>query len=91
MDIKTRFGTAKDIKIDPYGNGTYTLAYIFPMNEYDEYILFGFDAPLEDDPVWRFWVEFGDKDGAADTEDAKISDEDKEKIKKLFEEYKKGE
>lgn len=96
MDIQTKFGIAKNIKIEPYGNGTYTLAYInkrkfIPTDEEpygeDAYDLFGFDAPIDDDPEWRFWVEFGDFNGESETYNAEISDDDKEKIKQMYYEY----
>lgn len=87
MDIKTKFGVAKDIKIEPYSeHETYILGYI-NVGE-TEYDLLGFDAPVEDDPVWRFWVESGDADEANETNDAEISEEDKELIKKMYAKYK---
>lgn len=50
MDIKTRFGVARDVKIEPYsGYETYILGYI-SVGE-TEYDLLGFDAPYEDDPI----------------------------------------
>lgn len=87
MDIKTRFGVARDVKIEPYSEyETYILGYIsVGKTEYD---LLGFDAPYEDDSTWRFWVESGDADGASETNDAEISEEDKELIKKMYAEYK---
>ena len=86
MDIKTRFGVARDVEIEPYsGYETYILGYI-SVGE-TEYDLLGFDAPYEDDPTWRFWVESGDADGASETNDAEISEEDKETIKKMYAEY----
>ena len=86
MNIKTRFGVARDVKIEPYfGDETYILGYI-SVGE-TEYNLLGFDAPYDDDPTWRFWVESGDADGASETNDAGISEEDKESIKKMYAEY----
>lgn len=86
MDIKTRFGVARDVEIEPYsGYETYILGYI-SVGE-TEYDLLGFDAPYEDDLTWRFWVESGDADGASETNDAEISEEDKEAIKKMYAEY----
>jgi hypothetical protein len=86
MDIKTRFGIAKDVKIEPYsGHETYTLGYINAGET--EYELLGVDAPLDDDPTWRFWVESGDTNGANETNNAEISEEDQELIKKMYAEY----
>lgn len=86
MDIKTRFGVARDVEIEPYsGYETYILGYI-SVGE-TEYDLLGFDAPYEDDPTWRFWVESADADGASEINDAEISEEDKEAIKKMYAEY----
>lgn len=96
MDIKTKFGIAKDIKIEPYGDNTFTLAYIskteyVPTKEQpygsDSYELFGFDAPMESDPYWRFWVECGDFDGCAETYSAEISNDDKTFIRQMYIEY----
>ena len=87
MDIKTRFGVSRDVKIEPYScYETYILGYI-SVGE-TEYDLLGFDAPYDDDPTWRFWVESGDADGVSETNDAGISEEDKELIKKMYAEYK---
>lgn len=97
MDIKTPYGVFTDIDhIEDYGNGTYVLAYlpdtdnIDPFNvgangSEEPYMLLGFDAPVEDDPVWRFWVEFGDSEGASETEDAELSQSDIDKIIALYE------
>ena len=89
MDIKTKFGVAKDVKIESYGQEdgeTYILGYI--NQDGDEYDLLGFDAPIPDDPKWRFWVESGDKDGSAETNDAGITEDDKAVIRQMYEEYK---
>ena len=86
MDIKTRFGIARNVKIEPYsGHEAYTLGYINAGET--EYDLLGFDAPLDDDPTWRFWVESGDADGANETNNAEISEDDQELIKKMYAEY----
>ena len=100
MTIKTKYGVFTDIdSIEPYGNGTYTLGY---LPNYDNagdytggddngneipYALLGFDAPIPTDDNWRFWVEFGDSEGYAETYDAGISESDKERIKQLYYEY----
>ena len=52
-----------------------------------KYVLLGFDAPCKDDPIWRFWVEITDDNGASDTYDAGISENDKGFIKRMYEEY----
>lgn len=101
MDIRTKYGTFTGIDhIEPYGHGTYELGYLpnyedagyYTGRDDDEgnetpYALLGFDAPIDEDPHWRFWVEFGDRDGYAETYDAEISDSDKERIKQLYYEY----
>lgn len=99
MTIKTKYGTFTDIDhIKPYGHSTYTLGF---MPDYEDassytgtddtngneepYALLGFDAPISDDPNWRFWVEFGDKKGYAETYDAELSQSDIDKIIGLYE------
>ncbi len=90
MDITTKYGIAKNVKAEPYcADETFTLGFI-KEDDNGEYILLGFDAPVSDDPVWRFWVELGYKDGGAETKNAELSQEDADKIKALYEEYAKG-
>jgi len=100
MTIKTKYGVFTNIDhIEPYGApGCYQLGLM--DDYYDEdifeapfdddcepeepYAMLGFDAPIDYDPQWRFWVEFGDKWGDAETYDAGISESDKERIKQLY-------
>lgn len=87
--IETIFGTAEstDIKVEPYGNETYTLCYLHSDGE-GNYDLLGFDAPTEDDPEWRFWVESGDDDGCAETNKVYLTKDEKDYIKSLYYSYK---
>ena len=88
MNIRTNYGEFKDINIKPYGNEeTYTLAEIKGNTE-GEYLLLGFDAPILDDNVWRFWIECGYADGSADTHKVKLSHDDKSYIRMMYLEYK---
>lgn len=93
MDIKTQFGIAHNVKIEPYGHNTYSLGYVAdPDNAPNEYTLLGFDAPTKDDPHWRFWVEVGtivDGDEEwGDTLDAGLTQRSKDTIYALYEKYK---
>ena len=49
----------------------------------------GFDAPTDEDPVWRFWIEIGNSDGFGETISANLSEKENEYIKELFYKYKK--
>ena len=82
--MNTKFGEFTDLKVEPYGDGTYTLSKIETENEY---IFLGFDAPIPSDEVWRFWVECGDADGHAETYSADLTESEKEHIKQMYEEY----
>ena len=84
MNITTKFGEFKDLKVEPYGEGTYTLSKI---ENGDEYIFLGFDAPIPTDEVWRFWVECGDVDGHAKTHSADLTETEMEYIKQMYSEY----
>ena len=88
MDIKTRFGICKDVKIEPYieEHNTFILGFI-RGNFNTKYDVLGFDAPVEGDPEWRYWVTSGSPEGNDETNDAQISEEDKLKIQKLYSEY----
>ena len=91
MNIFTKFGEFKDIKVEPYNSDqeTYTLS---KAEDEEGYMILGFDAPTEDDNVWRFWVECGDEDGHAETHGAELKQEEMELIKQMYFEYKqKGE
>lgn len=97
MTIDTRFGKFTNIDhIEPYGgDGCYALGYMEDYYDADvdrystgnetPYALLGFDVPVIDDPKWRFWVEFGDRDGYAETYDAELSQSDMDKIIGLYE------
>lgn len=86
MNIATKFGEFKNIKIEPYSDHeTYSLSKI---ENKDGYMILGFDAPMEDDNVWRFWVECGDADGHAKTHNAELKHEDISYIRQMYLEYK---
>lgn len=88
MNIVTEFGEFKDIKIESYGSDeTYSLAKIEDADK-NEYMILGFDAPITDDNVWRFWVECGDADGYAETHKAKLKHDDMTFIRQMYLEYK---
>lgn len=89
MNIKTIYGVVNEeqIEIKPYGCGSYTVCYIKTHQQGDYYLL-GFDAPMDDDNVWRFWIESGFKDGSAETDIADITDAEKKFIKSLYQKYK---
>lgn len=88
MKITIILGEAEetDIKIEPYGYGSYELCYLNSNGE-GKYNLLGFDAPVEDDNVWRFWVESGDEDGSSETNKVDITNEEKEYIQSLYYTY----
>lgn len=81
MKVETAFGKVNINSIEPYGESSYILGYIKEPNDCSEYTMLGIDVPVEDDPVWRFWVEEGFADGSAQTHDAELSEEDKLVIK----------
>jgi len=88
MDIQTKFGICKNIKVKPYNeeHNTFTLGFISGNYE-TEYDILGFDAPTNDDPVWRYWVESGDADGASETNNAELNESDKLVIQNLYKQY----
>lgn len=88
MNVTSKFGEFKDIKIEPYiDNETYTLSKIEGANEY---MLLGFDAPSPEDMdnEWRFWVECGDADGHAETHAADLSQDEMTSLKEMYGKYK---
>jgi hypothetical protein len=90
MNITTKYGIAKNVKAEPYcADETFTLGFV-KKDDNGEYILLGFDAPVSDDPTWRFWIEKGSFNGSSETQDAELSQEDADKIKALYEEYANG-
>ena len=86
MDVITKYGTIYDICLEDYCNGAYTLGYIEGLkpnwDDGETYAMFGVDVPVPEDPVWRFWVEFGKDDGSSQTLGAELSHEVEEQIKK---------
>lgn len=86
MNITTQFGIAYDVKVEHYIEDSYTLGYI-NRNDDGSYDLLGFDAPIKADPVWRFWVEHGYKNGAAEMNKAELSIEDKAIIAQMYADY----
>lgn len=87
MNISTEFGEFKDIKIEPCGdNEVYSLSKI-ENKEKREYMILGFDAPIPDDNVWRFWVECGDSDGYAITHAIKLKQEEMSYIRQMYIDY----
>lgn len=88
MNIIKIFGEVReeDIKVVPYGHGTYELCYLNSDGE-GNYDLLGFDAPIEDDNVWKFWVESGESEGSSETNKVDITDEEKDYIKSLYAEW----
>ena len=87
MDIQTTFGLVKNIEIKKFTEDTFSLGYLKEPNSEGEYTMFGFDMPTQEDPYWRFWVGYGDSNGMYDSNDAGISTEDREEIKKMFYEW----
>ena len=102
--IKTPDGDVKvkDVKVEPYMDGSYILAQIVNNGTYQDgspyvppyvwevpidYIWLGFDAPVVGDPVWRFWIEVGDINGYSNTYAANLTPEEEQTIKELYQEY----
>lgn len=87
-NIETIFGTFNNIQIEPYSdNETYSLSKI-EDDKAGTYMILGFDAPMEGDREWRFWVECGDEDGYAETHAANIKPEEEKLIKQMYFDYK---
>lgn len=88
MKIKTIFGEFTDLKVDLYcDNEAYILATI-EDKETNGTLTLGFDAPIEDDNVWRYWIESEDVKGNAQTFKADITEEEKRYIQELYYKYK---
>ena len=88
MNIKTKFGICKNIKIEPYCEEHNTFMLGFIRGNFDtEYDLLGFDVPIESDNEWHFWVTSGDEDGANETNNAELSESDKLVIQNLYKQY----
>ena len=91
MKIYTRTGTVNlnNIEIKPYNNNPYTNPNKFQFGKIDvkEYFWDSYCFELLPDTTYRFWVEHRDIDGIFDSEEIELSDEDKNYIKTLHQEY----
>lgn len=83
--ITTPYGAFTNLEVTPYNEETYVLA---NLSKEEGYAMLGFDAPVTDDNVWRFWVELGYMDGSAETHSVELSKEDQDAIKELHFLYK---
>ena len=76
---------AENYTLKSYGEGSLILNELEPLNY--EYRFLGCDYPIQGDNEWRFWIEYGCKNGEAITETVNLKDEEKETIKKLVMEF----
>ena len=68
-----------EVKVISYGESSYILCEI-ESKQY-EYILLGADIPVPDDNTWRFWIEYGFKDGHTEIEKWDMSNTQEEMLK----------
>lgn len=87
QSIKTPYGIFSNLEVTPYNEETYVLASL-PREE--GYSMLGFDAPVSDDNVWRFWVELGYMDGSTETHSVELSEEERDIVEELHFLYKKS-
>lgn len=85
QSVKTPYGVFTNLEVTPYNEETYVLANLLKE---EGYVMLGFDAPVTDDNVWRFWVELGYADGSAETRSVELCKEEQDIIKELYFLYK---